>query len=207
MDWGKSFVCSVKCTEISKQIQTDIFEEGSEGNKSLRKIRKVHKSVRHKAKDSLKEQQTPISQTDLSQTLIGFVMLILISPKFYGVEKRDQEMKGFIHMWRVFGYLHGIDMGLSQNTFDLSNEKKYKRNDPWQTINSIHSTVMIRKHLKRQFGLFSRLVSSLRYMIRQKNLCKSISLSLVRKFLILPYNRQMAEAICEWAGSFNVFFC
>ena len=45
----------------------------------------------------------------MALTLIGFVGPILGQPDLFGVEEKDREMAGFIHMWRVLGYLHGIE--------------------------------------------------------------------------------------------------
>jgi len=65
-----------------------------------------------------------ISQTDLSHTLIGFAGSILIAPSSFGVPD-DSKLEGYIHYWRVLGYLHGIEdrfnpfggsMQIAQNT-------------------------------------------------------------------------------------------
>ena len=45
----------------------------------------------------------------MAHTLIGFVGPILGSPELFGVAPEDRQMDGFVHMWRVFGYLHGIE--------------------------------------------------------------------------------------------------
>ena len=47
------------------------------------------------------------SQTDLAHTLTGFVGPILLTPQFFGVPE-GVDMSGFIHYWKVLGYLHGI---------------------------------------------------------------------------------------------------
>ena len=47
------------------------------------------------------------SQTDLAHTLIGFVGPILLTPQMFGIPE-GVDMVGFIHYWKVLGYLHGI---------------------------------------------------------------------------------------------------
>ena len=94
---------------VEMWFKTDVFEVGSEGNKSMKRIRQVHKMVRNKTTAHFNDGKTYLSQTDMAHTLIGFVGPILGSPELFGVAKQDRKMDGFIHMWRVFGYLHGIE--------------------------------------------------------------------------------------------------
>ena len=90
-------------------------------------IRQIHKGVRNRANKELNSGDGPrtehlrwailcrpltnqniiFSQTDLAHTLIGFVGPILLTPQMFGVPK-GVDMTGFIHYWKVLGYLHGI---------------------------------------------------------------------------------------------------
>ena len=44
----------------------------------------------------------------MAYTLIGFVGPILGSPENFGIPKAERKMAGFLHMWRVLGFLHGL---------------------------------------------------------------------------------------------------
>lgn len=99
-------------------FMTDIFDPHSTGYKSIKKVRIIHNSVAlriTKAKGepdvetgSGKRRRKWLSQTDLSYTLIGFAGSILIAPRSFGVTD-TKKLEGYIHYWRVLGYLHGIE--------------------------------------------------------------------------------------------------
>jgi len=77
----------------------------------MKLIRQVHKTVRYRAEKELNSGDAKLeflSQTDLSYTLIGFVGPILLRPTMFGVSE-NEDMTGFVHRWRVLGYLHGIE--------------------------------------------------------------------------------------------------
>lgn len=120
--------------------ETDVFEPGSAGNKSIRRIRQIHKVVRSRATEHFGHNKVYLSQTDLALTLIGFVGPILGQPDLFGVEEKDREMAGFIHMWRVLGYLHGIED--EYNPFEI--------NDPLKTrislFNALQETLIPNLH-------------------------------------------------------------
>merc|ERR1711937_684830 len=111
---------------VDSWFTSDIFQKNSAGQKSIKRVRMIHRSValnitKNKGK---KVEGKWISQTDLSHTLIGFAGSILIAPSSFGVPD-DSKLEGYIHYWRVLGYLHGIEdrfnpfggsMQIAQNT-------------------------------------------------------------------------------------------
>ena len=88
----------------------------------MKQIRQVHKAVRYRVQKGMNEsgdkKMEYLSQTDLSFTLIGFVGPILLRPTMFGVPE-SEDMSGFVHRWRVLGYLHGISD--KYNPFHQSN--------------------------------------------------------------------------------------
>lgn len=51
-----------------------------------------------------------LSQSSLAITQFGFMGFGLLMPEKLGVVVRDEkDMEGFIHFWRVIGYLLGVD--------------------------------------------------------------------------------------------------
>lgn len=50
----------------------------------------------------------PVSQFDMATTQFGFWGTIWLFPKVFGVQNREKEMKGVIHVWAIFGRLLGI---------------------------------------------------------------------------------------------------
>ena len=97
-------------------FMTDIFDSRSAGYKSIKKVRIIHNSVALRVTTAKGEPEVQtgsgnrkwLSQTDLSYTLIGFAGSILIAPRSFGVTD-TRKLKGYIHYWRVLGYLHGIE--------------------------------------------------------------------------------------------------
>lgn len=51
-----------------------------------------------------------ISQKDMALSQCGFIGLVIARGKFLGIHHPDNEdLKGFIHLWRIIGYLIGIE--------------------------------------------------------------------------------------------------
>lgn len=51
-----------------------------------------------------------ISQKDMAVTQVGFIGFTLTRSKCLGIfGATEDELKGFIHFWRVIGYILGID--------------------------------------------------------------------------------------------------
>ncbi|XP_065560317.1 uncharacterized protein LOC136027213 isoform X2 [Artemia franciscana] len=59
--------------------------------------------------DSPDENNCYLSQTDMSFTQFGFMGLLVMYPEKFGIHYPvKRELDGFIHMWKVFGYMLGI---------------------------------------------------------------------------------------------------
>lgn len=50
----------------------------------------------------------PVSQFDMALTQFGFIGTMWLFPRVFGIKDRDEEMKGAIHVWAIFGKLLGI---------------------------------------------------------------------------------------------------
>lgn len=51
-----------------------------------------------------------ISQRDMALTQFGFMGFALVRSKMVGVhEATEEEWKAFIHIWRVVGYILGVE--------------------------------------------------------------------------------------------------
>lgn len=50
----------------------------------------------------------PVSQFDMALTQFGFIGTMFLFPGTFGIKDRDEELKGMIHLWAVFGRLLGI---------------------------------------------------------------------------------------------------
>lgn len=50
----------------------------------------------------------PMSQFDMAITQFGFVGTMWVFPHVFGIKDREEEMKGMVHTWAVFGRLLGI---------------------------------------------------------------------------------------------------
>ena len=120
----------------------------------------------------------------MALTLIGFVGPIVGQPDLFGIEEKDREMAGFIHMWRVFGYLHGIEDEVSIACCDSAIIGSLQN----QTVQ--YSPFEINNPKQTRISLFTVLEKQL-----IPNLHKPPE-------MFLP----MSSAICAWAGPLNSFF-
>ncbi|CAH1957859.1 unnamed protein product [Acanthoscelides obtectus] len=89
------------------------YDEDFENEKSLRlwssinKVRGMHNAASNKANTNY---QYRINQMDMALTQFGFMGISLVRSEMMGVHNvSDLEWKGFIHLWRVVGYVLGID--------------------------------------------------------------------------------------------------
>lgn len=70
-------------------------------------IRKMHNSA---SKSGCTPGFTRISQKDMVLTQTGFIGFSVARAKFLGIhDTTEDEWKAFIHVWRVVGYLLGIE--------------------------------------------------------------------------------------------------
>uniref|UniRef100_A0A0A9XA16 Amylopullulanase n=1 Tax=Lygus hesperus TaxID=30085 RepID=A0A0A9XA16_LYGHE len=70
----------------------------------------------------LSHSGTLINQVEMSLTLFGFMGLIVLYPEKLGViGVTEEELDGFVHLWRVLGYLLGIkdEFNLCQGPFNV----------------------------------------------------------------------------------------
>ncbi|CAG5079951.1 Oidioi.mRNA.OKI2018_I69.PAR.g9428.t1.cds [Oikopleura dioica] len=94
---------------VRSWIFTDIWDSNSDGHKSIKLVRQIHKSTALKITKKMPQNDKEwISQTDLAFTLVGFAGSIVISPYGFGVED-GEGLANYIYFWRVLGYLHGLD--------------------------------------------------------------------------------------------------
>jgi len=94
---------------VESWFATDIFDKNSAGYKSIMKVRSIHIAVRERiSKDKGESLEGEwLSQTDLSYTIVGFAGSVIIAPHNFGCTS-TLKLAGYVHYWRVLGYLHGI---------------------------------------------------------------------------------------------------
>ena len=73
--------------------------------KSISHVRKLHAFTSKRANNS---QVGIISQTDLVITQFGFMGFVVLQQEKMGVKYDKEGLEGYIHLWRVLAYLHGI---------------------------------------------------------------------------------------------------
>ncbi|XP_015794080.1 uncharacterized protein LOC107370612 isoform X2 [Tetranychus urticae] len=129
------------------RYESDPFKEGSEANKSLRKINTLHCNI-VKSMNGLvpKESSEPIwvTQYDMALILWSIMAPIVLFPRKCGIhEITRSQMEDLIHFWAVLAYTLGIkdennimlsdydetfaicDMILAKDVRPVSKERKY----------------------------------------------------------------------------------
>lgn len=83
------------------------FRPGSRLWESIKDVKSKHNSASKKALSNLKYR---INQKDMALTQFGFMGLAVTRSKMLGIHEEDEEeLKCFIHVWRVIGYVLGIE--------------------------------------------------------------------------------------------------
>nr|XP_023021958.1 uncharacterized protein LOC111510283 [Leptinotarsa decemlineata] len=81
------------------------FQPGSKLWTSIKKVRRMHDTVSEQSKSRLSH---PISQYEMCAAIIGFMGFPVMRNEMVGIFASRDELKCFIHFWRVMGYLLGI---------------------------------------------------------------------------------------------------
>lgn len=98
------------------------MQPGGKGIVTLQKVRLIHASIRYFLKHSgecwdLETYGEPINQEDLAGTLMSFSALVVDGLQELGIQLSATEREGYMHCWRVAGYLMGIDEDLLPTSY------------------------------------------------------------------------------------------
>jgi hypothetical protein len=127
---GKSNVVFKRLVETGEMVfaamndANQMLTPGTEAWKTMMSVRVLHAKVRyriwsrlqanpHKNPLSLhyldKEAAVPINQSDMAATLLGFQAVPLVLMQVLGVRTTLQEREDFTHLWRVVGFVLGVE--------------------------------------------------------------------------------------------------
>ncbi|GAA4409010.1 hypothetical protein GCM10023187_31640 [Nibrella viscosa] len=93
-------------------MQRNSFEHDGKAVLTIQKVRLMHAIIRYFAQERGWDTQTygvPINQEDLTGTLLSFTVVIVDGLKQLDIELTPEESEAYFHMWRVVGYLMGVD--------------------------------------------------------------------------------------------------
>lgn len=96
---------------------------GGSGIVTIQKVRLIHAAIRYFIKHTpaapwdLRTYGEPINQEDLAGTLMSFSSLVLKGLKQLSISLSAAETAGYMHSWRVVGYLLGIHEDLLPHTY------------------------------------------------------------------------------------------
>ncbi|XP_052272649.1 uncharacterized protein LOC127873084 isoform X2 [Dreissena polymorpha] len=92
----------------------NVFDPTSSASRSVKKVRKMHASVRNimmNAAISRADEtgHVHISQYDMALVQTGFFGLIIMYPREYGVRATQEQLDDYVYFWRWISYCLGID--------------------------------------------------------------------------------------------------
>jgi hypothetical protein len=89
---------------------------GAKGFKTTLRVRVMHAIVRRNVSQrpqwDAQELGLPINQVDMQATYLGFSVVHLIALKVTGVVVTDDDARAVMHLWRVIGWLMGVEDAL-----------------------------------------------------------------------------------------------
>ena len=115
------------------------FSDTGRGIRSTQKVRLMHATIRHFIRNSAEwgklwnndHYGMPINQSDLVATMLSFSSVVITCTKRTGIELTDEQIEAYLHLWKVVGYILGIQEHLMpaniQEADDLFNA--------WATLN------------------------------------------------------------------------
>lgn len=92
--------------------QPGAFREGGAAVVTGQKLRLLHAGVRHVVRKNIPGYEerfgTPISQLDMTFTIMTFSVMVADGLAALGVRWTDAETEDYFYLWQMYGQLHGI---------------------------------------------------------------------------------------------------
>ncbi|TSE07654.1 oxygenase MpaB family protein [Aquimarina algiphila] len=149
---------------VANTMSPGSFLPNGKGIVTIQKVRLIHAMVRYflqSTKYNTYEWDTdelgaPINQEDLTGTLMAFAPMIIDGLEQLNIKLTKQEKEGYIHCWKVIGYLNGIDHDLLPNTYNEAWELsikilKHQAAPSAEGIELTKSCIDLHKNLTRGF--------------------------------------------------------
>ncbi|MFF7358070.1 oxygenase MpaB family protein [Streptomyces filipinensis] len=110
----------------TSQFVVDVLDDGGleprgRGIRSAQKIRLLHATMRYhvgRQGDWTRAWGLPVNQEDLAGTLMSFSVVIPRGLGRLGVDLPPRDRDAFFHVWRIVGYVLGVDDRLNPSSFD-----------------------------------------------------------------------------------------
>lgn len=89
----------------------NVWEEGSEAQKSILNVRKMHKTVREQIQKKNKDLKNCkyITQFDMGVVMSGFMGAIIKYPEVAGITCSRHDLDDYVYFWYGIGHLLGIE--------------------------------------------------------------------------------------------------
>jgi hypothetical protein len=108
----------------------DLLEWGGKSVISIRKVRLIHATIRRYIRENMDwpaaEYGEPINQEDQLITLSAFSLEVVKALDKMGIRLSEQEREGWLQLWRLTGYLLGIEERLLPQNFKACEEMSEK---------------------------------------------------------------------------------
>jgi len=88
----------------------DIWEKGSESQKSILIVRSMHDRVREKMSEHFGERERKfLSQYDMGVVLSGFMGSVIMYPNYVGIHCTKSDLDDYVYFWYGVGHMLGIE--------------------------------------------------------------------------------------------------
>ncbi|KAF7271852.1 hypothetical protein GWI33_015329 [Rhynchophorus ferrugineus] len=179
----------------------DDFKPGSQLWKSVRNVRNLHNFASNRC---CKAGIHGISQKDMALTQFGFVGYQLVRGHFLGVQTAsDSEWQAYLHLWRVIGYILGIEdrfnicSGTVEETKAICNELIHKVFLP-QVRRKDPEFINMSRHLINGLWAFQPMLNF--------NVSYCSLLMVLENNLNIIHNKQEEYKKLTWLETFMLFF-
>ena len=104
---------------VLEVMAANAFEPEGKGIRSCQKVRLMHATVRYHILSSNRwnmDWGMPINQEDMAGTNLAFSYITLRGLDKLGIRYTEDEAGAFLHLWKVIGYLMGVETDLLPDT-------------------------------------------------------------------------------------------
>lgn len=118
--WGKGYIAAKKVRFLHASMRFMLTQPGicrPWGNKENPQSLAENMSHRESPWDT-ERYGVPVNQEDLAYTLLTFGLVIPRGLEIWGLPLSLEQKEAFLHLWRIIGYIMGVDQALLTDDWD-----------------------------------------------------------------------------------------
>lgn len=178
------------------------FSHEGKGMVAVLKIRMLHAAARFYSKQKITDEE-PVNQEDMLGTMLAFSLIVIRGLRKTGIAVSDSAAGSYLHLWKVIGYLMGIDLKyLPDNIREASTlERQVRKREFKYSMEAEELTAALMNYMNAQYsGIIGITPTQLMYYLLGKEVAGCLGLNPV-----FDVNLKVVEAVGRTRNAFRMF--